>query len=205
MKANSSYKDLSNKFPVLNKLVSFRSFCLVLALIFISLGVVGGCSNNDNGNGEPDVVTLGAHRNVALEDIGESVDLAPHTGEVNNIILDGTSLVTLTQEEIGLIREAYDKGFILFVYEATDKDIVRIYRNIIGHPFRHAELESLDGIPEGNMHALFTLEQHEGLDWSGTAQFTKSATRVLLEGEEDDLVPSDPQGAFSAHGFHISE
>jgi hypothetical protein len=111
----------------------------------------------------------------------------------------------LTPDEIELIRDAYDKGFILFVYKATEKDMVQIYRDIVAHPFRHAELESLDGIPEGNMHAVFTLEQHEGLDWSGTAQFTMSETRDLLEGEEDDLSPSEAQGEFYIHGFHISE
>ena len=86
--------------------------------------------------------------------------------------MDGTSLDTLTRDEKWLVRTAYDGGFTIIAYDVTERDIIKLYRDVLAHPITHAELASMDGIPEGGAHAIFTIEQHGGVDWTSTVQLT---------------------------------
>ena len=184
----------------------YRNFIFIVAVVAISLGTIGGCNNNGGGGGDgdnPDLVLLGDHRDEATADISAEIDTGPHTGEPNNILLDGTAIDNLTQAEIDLIRESYDEGFIIIVYDATEKDITQIYRDIIGHPLRHAELESLDVLPEGDSHGVFTIEHHDGIDWTSTAQFESNVLREFEEGQEDEIDQVGPESMFTPHGIHI--
>ncbi len=180
--------------------------CLGFVLVFgfISLGAIGGCSDGD-GSGEPELVVIGDHRDIALTDISFELETGPHAGKPNNILLDGISIEDLTNEEITLIKESYEAGFVIIAYDVTEKDIVTIYRDIVGHPLRHAELESTEELPEGNSHGIFTIEQHDGLVWTGTTQFAMTAMREVPEGVVDDLVLPDPGGAYTPHGKHITQ
>ena len=85
--------------------------CLGFVLLFgfISLGTIGGCSDGD-GSGEPELVVIGDHRDIALTDISFELDTGPHAGKPNNILLDGISIEDLTNEEITLIKESYEAG-----------------------------------------------------------------------------------------------
>ena len=183
----------------------FKNFIFVVAVIAISLGTIGGCSNGGGGNDDPDLAVLGDHRGEPLADISAEIRTGPHTGEPNNILLDGTSIDDLTPDEIELIRDAYDEGFIIVLYDMTERDIAQLYRDIIGHPLRHAELESLEDILEGDSHAVFTIEHHSGIDWTSTAQFEMTALREFIDGlgEIDVIDIVDPEAEFTPHGIHI--
>ena len=186
-------------------LYNLKSFTVIIAIITLSFLAVGGCNSNNGGGGgsDPELALLGDHRAEPVADISAEIPTGPHTGEPNNILLDGQSLETLTVQDIALIKEAYDQGYIIFAYDLTEKGIVRVYREVVKHPLRHAELNSLQGLAEGILHGVFSIEQHDGHVWSGTAQFEENALREFQEGQEDPIILAPPEAEYTPHGIHI--
>ena len=182
----------------------------LFSLFLIAIFTVGGCNNN-SGSDNPDLVVIGAHRDIALSGISQVIDVFPHFGQPSNILLDGVMLSDLSDDEIALVREAYQAEYTIVFYEVSEKDIVEIYSQIIDHPITHSEIESLEAIIEGNMSPIFTIEKHGDLDWTSTGDFNISDNTVVLIRTEDDTPDPDAiklvqsEDEFVAHGRLIRD
>lgn len=196
----------------------FRSFIFnnkalfsVFFLIVFSTLNIGGCSNNNGGGSDPDLVVIGEHRDVALSGISQVIPIDPHDGEPTNILLDGIMLSDLSDDEIDLIRESYEAGFTIVFYEVSERDIIDIYSRIIDHPITHAEIENLENIIEGSMSPIFTIEKHGNVDWTSTGDINvgnpSEDLLATMDGMPDDDPPPlfEPEDEFVAHGRLIRE
>ncbi len=167
-----------------SEFLNLRSISFVIAIVMFSFFTIGGCNNN-SGSSNPELVVLGAHRDVALSGISSVIPITPHLGDPTNILLDGVMIDDLSDEDIALIRKAYEAGFVIAFYDVSERDIIQIYSEIIDHPFTHSEVESLEGILEGNMSPIFTIEQHGNVDWTSTGNFNRIEEIELTEGDPD--------------------
>jgi len=135
------------------------------------------------------------------------LDIEEHTGEPHHIHLDGTFIMDLTNEEIGLIREAFDEGFIISVYDVNERVIAYLYQVILQIPNVHEETQDVTDEEEGDPSRVFTIEQHDGVIWTSMSQHGLEAE---IEGPAGDMMddsegPSDGTGQFALHAFHKRE
>lgn len=200
------FMDLTNKFPDFKKLLSFRSFLLALTVVIISLGTIGGCNNNGGSGGSTPThgVLIGDHRDEALVDIMAGMDVDFYAGKRHNMIIDGTRLDNLTNDEKDIIRDAYQNGFIILAYDMNDARVARLYNDILQHPSIFAELEDLS-MPDGNSYEVFAIEKQGPHDWS----FTGTSEQVdqiefLVDGELSQLKQVE-RGPFELHAIQMRE
>lgn len=204
MTARSILADYIGKYRTLKKLTVLRSLLLVFTLGLISFGIAGGCSNGGgSGDSEPEIIILGDHRQPVLDDISKELKTGPNDGIPNNILIDGTSIDTLDQEEIQLIRDSYDAGFVIVAYEVTKREIAQLYRDVLAHKLVYSKLEDLDSLSDGRLYPVFTIEKHLGRDWTGIADFETAALRDPLEGEV--VIPLEPENPYTPHAKHIKQ
>jgi len=185
------------------RIYRFRFICLILALFVLSIFTVGGCNNNNNGGNSIHGVVLGDHREEALIDLRNAMDIGEHEGEPNHIHLDGLFIQDLTQEEIELIREAFNEGFIISVYDVNDAVIAFLYQIVLNLPDVHEELEDPANSDIGDVAQVFTIEQHGGVIWTSMSHDDITDLRIrpdsdMVEGER----PPDTFGPFAHHAFH---
>ena len=200
----TNFADFIGRFKFFRKSTVLRGLFLIAALGMISFGAVGGCSNgNGSDDSEPELIILGDHRDPVLDDISKELRTGPNDGIPNNILIDGTSIDTLDQEEIQLIRDSYNAGFVIVAYEVTKREIAQLYRDILAHKLVYDELEDLDSLADGRLFPVFTIEKHFGRDWSGIADFETSGLRDALEGEV--VEPGDPESPYAPHAQHIKK
>lgn len=187
-----------------------RALSSLFCLILISILSAGGCNNN-GGSNDPDLIVIGAHRDVALSGISQVIPVNPNEGEPSNILLDGIMLSDLTDDEIDLIRESYEAGFTIIFYEVSERDIIDVYSRIIDHPITHSEIENLENIIEAGMSPIFTIEKHGDVDWTSTGDINVGNPAedllVTIDGMPDDDPPDlfEAEDEFVAHGRLIRE
>ena len=182
-----------------------KTLVSLFSIFLIAIFTVGGCNNN-SGNDNPDLVVIGAHRDIALSGISQVIDVMPHFGQPTNILLDGVMISDLSDDEIALVKEAYEAEYTIVFYEVSEKDIIEIYSQIIDHPITHQEIENLENIIEGNMSPIFTIEKHGDVDWTSTGDFRRGDNTIVLIRKEDETIDDqpfefpEPDDEFVAHG-----
>jgi len=207
MKSKFSSMFLNRKFNAI------KIFMLFMFVAFVMV-FVPSCDEN-NGGGTIGVPThafiLCDHRNEALEDLQQVMDIAVHNRQDNfHIMLDGINLGSCTQQDITLIREAFDAGFIILAYEMNEARIAVLYKEILNHPLIFDEFEQLN-IPAGEEFSVFTIENRGGHDWSsqidfGSDEITTSG-RIIGENQTANASSQTRQdetsGGFINHGNHM--
>jgi len=195
--------------------------CLVFVLLFgiISLGAIGGCNDNNGSGGGPDAILLGDHQEQIRQELEFALGLGEYDGNLNNIIFHCPDIDKLTQEERDIIKDAFDKEFVIIAYDSNEPCVVRLFAEVLMHPLIHAEIDSFD-IPDGNEHDLFIVERHGRHVWTGQAVFETMDPASLttvdnpdldLVGEFDDDVVEVPTidapqfGTFEPHSVHTLE
>ena len=182
----------------------YKFIFLILSLFILSIFNVGGCNDN-SGSSNPDLVVIGAHRDIALTGISNVIPITPHLGNPTNILLDGVMISDLSDDEIALVAEAYQAGFTIVFYEVSEADIIEIYSQIIDHPIHHSEIESLEGIIEGDMSPIFTIERHGNVDWTSTGDFLMGNPFSNPDGTLGETNIPDPEEVFIQHGLLIRD
>jgi len=191
--------------------MSFIGFA-VLILLFVP-----ACDeNNGGGTGTRSLPIHGFllcdHRNDALQDLQQVMDIEEHNGrDANHIILDGINLEQCTQEEIDLMREAFDLGFIILAYDMNEDRIRLLVDDLLDHPFL-IDLGDLETIGEG--YGVFTIENNGGVLWTSqtdfggekstnpqdTSEFVTQSQSVTSQTRQDGS-----SGGFVNHGNHMVE
>ncbi|MEM7008579.1 MAG: hypothetical protein AAF462_05520 [Thermodesulfobacteriota bacterium] len=164
--------------------VLVQKFSIIGLFVIFSLGLIGGCNDNNGSGGEGETrtpihgVLLGMHSNEALQGLNAELDLGEHTGEANHIHLDGKEIGNLTDEEKVLIRQAYNQGFIISLYDMDEARIQRVYRDVLQDPDVHSEEDFVEVAAEEEYFA-FNIEQIDGRPWSSIA--TNDAIDMIEE------------------------
>jgi len=174
----------------MTKITLIRGLGIILIMVLISLGSIGGCHDDDGGDQPLDAVLLGIHRGPLLD----GLDAGLFEGKLNNIILDGNHLDDLTQEEKDIVREAYEFGFVIFVYDMHEARIAQLYVDILRHNLIFSEIDELDlpDLPIGQKYSLFAIEQHDGIDWTLNGVYGADISEIIQSGEFDfDFVVSN--------------
>ena len=183
------------------KLVMFSAFAYLLLF-------APACDENNNGTNEIDDpfhgVFLGNHRDEALSDLRAILDVGFFQGPLHNIFIDGSKINELTQEEIQTIRDAFEQGFIILLYDMTDARIQFFYRDILEHPTLFTETEGLD-LEIGETYDVFTIEQIDGIEWT-----SQSVSRIVEAAELgpfnlEDILESREFNVFTMIAFHMRE
>lgn len=198
----------------MNRMVKSRDYlrkCLGFVLLFgfISLGTIAGCDNDNNGSGKNLAILLGEHRQDASDHIHAAFNVSDtFEGKLNNIILDGTNLDNLTQDDIDIIRDAYLQGFMIIVYDITEAQIAELH-NIIDHPTKYDSnevLSLLDQGDEGDHHEVFIIERFGRVNSSSTLQLGNLKAAELPDGSIDPATGlADEDIRFRFHALHIKE
>lgn len=184
-----------------------KSLGIVLLFGIISFGVIGGCDNN--GGGKDLAILLGEHRQDASDDINAAFNVSDtFEGELNNIIIDGQNLAGLTDAERNIIKDAYEQGFIIIVYDVTERQIEELYE-IIEHPSKYDEgavMSSLGEGDDGEMYEVYTFERIGGINWSSIARFgSLGAIESVNGGFVPDTGISDDKIIFEFHAFYMKQ
>lgn len=183
----------------------------VLLLGFISLFAIGGCSDNSSStsSGEDLAALLGEQRQDAAEDIKAAFNVAhPFDGELNHIIIDGTNFGALTDEEKVVIRDVYEQGFIVIIYDVTEAQIEELY-HIIDHRSKFDSGTTMSHLEEGNdgeIYDVITIEKIGRVHWSsimniGNLPAIETADGGFLPGT--GLATEDI--GFQFHALHMKE
>ena len=197
----------------LTKPQDYLMACLGFVLLsgFMSLFAIGGCSDNSgSGNSSGDLaVLLGEHRQDAADHIKAAFDVGdPFDGELNHIIIDGTNFGALTDEEKVVIRDVYEQGFIVTIYDITEAQIEELY-HIIDHRSKFdsgTTMSHLDEGDDGEIHDVITIEKIGGVHWSsimhiGNLEAIETADGGFLPGT--GLATEDI--GFQFHALHMKE
>ena len=150
----------------------------VYLIVLLSLGAIGGCDGSGNGN--PELAVLGNQRDVALSGISSEIQTSQYDGNPTNILLDGTTLGDLTNEEIASIRDAYEAGFVIVIYDASEKDISQIYHDIINDQYT----------PSGDASVIvpvFAIEKDDNVHWAFEGDFNATDASKLTLDENDPV------------------
>jgi len=194
----------------MSRLLKSRDYlmkCLGFVLLFgfISLGTIGGCNNNGGGNDL--AILLGEHREDPSDHINAAFNVGDtFDGELNHIILDGTNLDGLTDEEKQAIKDAYEQGFIIIIYDITEKQIEELY-GIVEHPTKYddgAILSLLDEGDDGDTYEVYTFERVGSVNWSSIVRIGNLPAAQLVGG---GLAPgtglSDAEIRFQFQALHM--
>ncbi|MGB3729396.1 MAG: hypothetical protein WBA70_09140 [Thermodesulfobacteriota bacterium] len=185
----------------------FRGSFLVLLLIAISFFNIGGCSDSNNGGGDTTTrdpihgVVIGDHPEEGLRDLRNALDIGEHTGEANHIHLYGPSLLDLTDEEIELIRQAFNEEYVISIYEVDAAVIAYLYGVILQIANVHEDTEDPENTDPEDTANTFTIEKHGNVIWTSKTHsgFTDlKETFGSLPGED----VSGDLNEFIHHSFH---
>ena len=132
----------------------------------------------------------------------------PFDGELNHIIIDGTNFGALTDEEKLTIRDVYEQGFIVIIYDATEAQVEELY-HIIDHRSKFDAGTTMSHLEEGNdgeIHDVITIEKIGSVHWSsimhiGNLEAVESVEGGFLPGTG---LPTEDIG-FQFHAFHMEE
>jgi len=200
MNRKFSFMFLNKNFRVLKKLMCFIGIAVPILLFIPS------CDEN-NGGGTGSLAIHGFllcdHRNEALQDLMDVMDIAEHNGrDANHIILDGINLEQCTQEEIGLMQEAFNLGFIILAYDMNEDRIRLLVDDLLGHPFL-IDLGELETI--GEDYGVFTIENIGGVLWTSLTHFGGEVSTNPLDTSEfvtnSQSVTSQTRQVGSSGGF----
>ena len=189
----------------------------VLLLGFTSLFAVGGCSN-DSGSGSSGssgssgvdlAVLLGEHRQDAADHIKAAFDVGdPFDGELNHIIIDGTNFGALTDEEKLVIRDVYEKGFIVAIYDTTEAQVEELY-HIIDHRSKFDDGTTMSHLEEGDngeIYDVITIEKIGRVHWSSIMHI---GNLPAIETVDGGFLPGTGLATedigFQFHALHMKE
>lgn len=190
-------------------LIKYLGFVLLLG--FISLFAIGGCSDDSSSTSSGDdlAALLGEHRQDAVDHIEAAFNVAhPFDGELNHIIIDGTNFAALTDEEKVVIRDVYEQGFIVIIYDVTEAQIEELY-HIIDHRSKFDSGTTMSHLEEGNdgeIYDVITIEKIGRVHWSsimniGNLPAIETADGGFLPGT--GLATEDI--GFRFHALHMKE
>ena len=158
--------------------------------------------------GDELAVFLGENRQEAVGDITAAFNVGQFDGELNHLILDAQNFSKLTQQERTAIKNAYEQGFIVIIYDVTERQIEEIFE-LIEHPTIYNEdalLSRLDQGDDGRTFDLFTLEKIGDVNWSsmlriGALPAIESVFGVLEPGTGISI----QEVGFLFHAFHMEQ
>lgn len=129
------------------------------------------------------------------------MDIGEHTGEANHIHLYGPSLLDLTDQDIELIREAFNEEFVISVYEIDAAVIAYLYGVILQIDDVHEDTEDPENTDPEGFANTFTIEKHGNVIWTSK---THSGFTDLKEtfGSLPGIDVSDDLNEFIHHAFH---
>jgi len=185
-----------------------RCIGFVLLFGFVALGSIVGCNNDDDG-GDDLAILLGEQRQEVSDNIAAAFNVSEgFDGELNNMIIDGQNLDKLTDEEKKAIKDAYLQGFIIIVYDITERQIEELYQ-IVDHKSKYddgAVLSSLDEGDDGEMYEVYTFESDEGVNWASLVRIGNlEEVESVGGGFEPGTGLGDEESKFPFYAFHMKQ
>lgn len=178
----------------------------VLAVVIV-LGTIGGCNDNNGGGGDTTTrdpihgVVIGDHPEEGLRDLRNALDIGEHTGEANHIHLYGPSLLDLTDQDIELIREAFNQEFVISVYEVDAAVIAYLYGVILQIDDVHEDTEDPENTDTEDTANTFTIEKHGNVIWTSKTHSGFTELRETFGSLPGEDVSGDLND-FIHHAFH---
>ncbi|MEM7008461.1 MAG: hypothetical protein AAF462_04930 [Thermodesulfobacteriota bacterium] len=172
-----------------------KSLGIFCAVLVISLFTAGGCSDNNGGGNtvDPagaDALLVGGHAGQVANELDFALDLTDYDGmTLNNMIVDCLDIDTLTADEEAALKQAFDSGFIIFGYEASEPCVVKLMADILDHPLIFDELTDLN-VPEDISTDVFVVELHGDHIWYNDITFSDGGLMI----DEDDANPEPAPG-----------